>query len=362
MSIMSSRYQLGILGLGEGRSAMSAALNSEEWDLRQVCDVNETLCRQRCAEFGYDHYTLDYEAMLADEAIDAIAIYTPDPLHGRHIRQALAAGKHVICTKPLLSWLDEARAVYEAWAGSGLHVFVGQSTRFFEPMIHQREDYEAGRYGALHTIETAYNSDARWFLDKGWSTRNGFSWLFNFLSHGADLIRWYMPDVDEVMGFGRVAGHAADRDLHAPNTMHFVMRARSGMIARCSGSYVAPALPYDFHPQISCTLRGDTGSGCAEYSNLRYTATFDEAEIHQYDELEPYYFRFEGRSHHAGEYQNYFDYFARCLRDGTTPRPDLIEGLGTIALLQAMDLSMREGRPVRLYDVIDAYGLGDILG
>ena len=43
---------LGVLGLGEGRSIISAGLRSELWDVVQVCDINEELCRARCAEFA----------------------------------------------------------------------------------------------------------------------------------------------------------------------------------------------------------------------------------------------------------------------------------------------------------------------
>src|SRR5690242_17404158 len=96
------KLRLGVLGLGEGRSIISAALNSEHWELACICDLNGDLCRERAAEFRFDRYTTSFDDMLADPAIDAIGIYTPDPLHATHIRQTLEAGKHAICTKPLI--------------------------------------------------------------------------------------------------------------------------------------------------------------------------------------------------------------------------------------------------------------------
>ena len=101
------KYRIGVLGLGEGRSIISATLKSERWDLVNVCDLNEELCKERMKEFGLPGYTLDYKDMLKDDSIDTIGIYTPDQLHGRHIIQALEAGKNVICTKPLLSSLSQ---------------------------------------------------------------------------------------------------------------------------------------------------------------------------------------------------------------------------------------------------------------
>jgi predicted dehydrogenase len=61
---------LGILGLGEGRSTMSAAIESSKWDLKMICDRNEALCRQRADEFKMYEYTTNYQDMLDDEGID----------------------------------------------------------------------------------------------------------------------------------------------------------------------------------------------------------------------------------------------------------------------------------------------------
>jgi len=64
-----------------------------------------------------------------------------------------------------------------------------------------------------------------------------------------------------------------------------------------------------------------------------------------------------GVSHHAGEYQNYIEYFARCLESGATPKPDAVEGIVTVALMQAMDEAAQSGAPVRIKDVLARYNL-----
>ncbi|MCB0058376.1 MAG: hypothetical protein KDE45_15170, partial [Caldilineaceae bacterium] len=70
---------------------------------------------------------------------------------------------------------------------------------------------------------------------------------------------------------------------------------------------------------------------------------------------------FGGNSHHAGEYQNYIEYFARCLAAGETPKPDVAEGVVTVALMQAMDESTQLGRPVQIAEVLARHELGDLL-
>src|SRR6185437_13019374 len=91
--------QIGILGLGEGRSTMSAALQSDRYQLKMICDANEELCKQRSDEFNFPNYTTNYQQMLNDKDIDVIAIYTPDHLHAQHVKQALFHNKNVVCTK-----------------------------------------------------------------------------------------------------------------------------------------------------------------------------------------------------------------------------------------------------------------------
>ena len=80
---------IGILGLGEGRSTMSAAIQSSKVNLKLICDAKKDVCVQRADEFKMYEYTTNYQEMLDDAAIDIIAIYTPDHLHAEHIALAL---------------------------------------------------------------------------------------------------------------------------------------------------------------------------------------------------------------------------------------------------------------------------------
>jgi predicted dehydrogenase len=121
------------MGLGEGRSTMSAALQSDRYELKMICDAKEELCRQRAKEFDFQQYTTRYQDMLDDKSIDVIAIYTPDHLHAEHVKQALQHDKHVVCTKPFIDNLADAKELLELQKKSGKKVFVGQSSRFFEP-------------------------------------------------------------------------------------------------------------------------------------------------------------------------------------------------------------------------------------
>jgi predicted dehydrogenase len=355
---MGNPLGLGVLGLGEGRSIISAGVQSELWNVVYLCDTNEELAKERCAEFGLSRYTTDYEAMLSDPDVEVVGIYTPDHLHADHIIQALDAGKHVICTKPFIDDLSRAHEVMAAQQRSSKQVMVGQSTRFFAPFIRQRQHYDSSALGELVTIEASYSADHRWFLSKPWAKQPAFKWLYGGISHPADLIRWYLPDVSEVMGYAYLSANGRAGGLVNPDTYHFVLKAASGKIARVTGVYSCPTVPEERDSPMTCILRCDRGASQADYHELRYAwKTGEQAVIESFEAQRAYYFRFGGVSHHAGEYQNYIEYFATCLDRGETPKPDASEGIVTVALMQAMEESTGAGAPVKIGDVLNRHGL-----
>jgi predicted dehydrogenase len=352
--------KIGILGLGEGRSTMSAALQSDKVELAMVCDRSIETCEQRAKEFNFHAYTTEHQGMLDNPEIDLIAIYTPDHLHAEHVRQALKAGKHVVCTKPFIDDLADAAELISLAESTGKKIFIGQSSRFFEPAKRQRKDFETGVIGDLITIEAQYHADHRWFLEKPWALEQAFKWLYGGLSHPVDFIRWYLPNIEEVMGYGMISSNGRAAGLKNEDTMHFIFKATDGRIARVSGAYTGPTQPAQRDSGMSTVLRGTEGASQSDYHELRYSVTDKTGEekiIVWGDKTLKYYFRFEGQSHHAGEYQNYLEYVADCIAAGATPYPDVKEGVGTIALLQAMDRSLQTGKPVKINDILNEFGI-----
>ena len=354
------KLSVAILGLGEGRSTISAVLNSNKLELKNICDANEALCKQRCHEFGFIKYATNYDDILKDENIDIVAIYTPDYLHAEHIKMALQSGKHVVCTKPFIDNLHDAKDLLELQQRMNKKVFIGQSSRFFEPAIRQRKDFEEGEIGDLITVESHYHADHRWFLEKKWALENSFKWLYGGLSHPVDFIRWYMPEIEEVMGYGMISFNAKKAGLKNEDVMHFIFRAKDGRVARVSGVYTSPIQPTYRESGMSTVLRGTEGANQADYHELRYAITNKRGEekiITWGDKALKHYFRFEGQSHHAGEYQNYLDYFADSITHGFTAYPDIKEGIGTAALLQAMDKCLSTGKPVLISEILREYDI-----
>ena len=98
----------------------------------------------------------NYEDMLADGNIDAVCIATPDHWHAKQTIDALKAGKHVYCEKPMTHTIDEALAVVDAWKATGKVMQVGVQWTSLPVWDKARELIQQGKLGKVMQLKTAY--------------------------------------------------------------------------------------------------------------------------------------------------------------------------------------------------------------
>ncbi len=345
------RFGFGVVGLGEGKALVKGLDGHPDLHVTAVCDTDETLLADVAHRYRIPYATPDLAALLARPEIDVVAIYTPDALHLHHVAAALAAGKHVICTKPLVTNLAEARAVIAALRERPeLRLMVGQSSRFFGSMQHQRRAYDAGMLGRLSFVEASYVHDMRWFYeDRPWARDPDFDLLRACCSHPVDLVRWYLGDVEEVHAYASRshAGTRAGFDGH--DTYVVNLRTHDGRIGRVLGLFGLEQA-HASRPWIEVGLFGDAGTFVASYPQLEAVIKLvgEPERRESYFEEGYHYFQFEGVNHHAGEFLDYAQHFARCLVTGEPAQPDAIDGFATMATLEAISTSIRTGRPERV--------------
>ena len=103
-----------------------------------------------------------YEALLADDRVDVVHLTTPNHLHYPQVKQALAAGKHVVCEKPLAMTAAESAELLELAERSGLVHCTNFNIRFY-PMVHEaRARVRDGTLGRVFDIHGGYLQD--WLL------------------------------------------------------------------------------------------------------------------------------------------------------------------------------------------------------
>ena len=99
------------------------------------------------------------EAMLADERVDVVHITSPNHLHHPQVAQALAAGKHVVCEKPLAVTSDESAELVELAEQSGLVNCTNFNIRFYPVVLEARERVRAGELGEVWNVHGGYLQD-----------------------------------------------------------------------------------------------------------------------------------------------------------------------------------------------------------
>jgi len=117
---------------------------------------------QAAAALGIATSTGDWQAAVDDPAIDVVHVCVPNDLHRPVTLAALAAGKHVVCEKPLAMDLAEAAELVDAAASSGRVAVLCHNYRFFPMAAEMRLRVTSGTLGTLHAVRGSYLQD--WLL------------------------------------------------------------------------------------------------------------------------------------------------------------------------------------------------------
>jgi len=350
---------IGILGLHEGRTLLLALDRIAHARAVGGCDLEQAKIDSAREAAPDVFYTRDYDALLARPEVDIVAIYTPDAQHGEHIEHAFEAGKDVICTKPLVNSVADAKRILAAARRTGRKLLVGQSTRFFEPFLRQRAAFERGELGAIELADAHYIHRMDWYYAKSpWVARDT-DWIFLGLSHPLDLLRWYLGPIREVQALGSRSKLGKQHGVAGMDVYVVNVVAEDGRLGRALGHYGVHELP-SARNCIELMLYGDAGTSLAQYHDMRYVHTAPDGTELTEDHLyagRHYYFGSEVHGMHYGEFANYAEHFARALIEGQPHAPDLEHGLETFCLMEAARRSATEGKPVALAPLLAELGL-----
>ena len=152
---------------------------------------------------------LNYKDMLASADIDAVVVAGPNATHASMSIEALEAGKHVLCEKPMATTREDAKAMMTAAQKAKKYLMIGLNQRLMPPHVRAKELLKSGRLGKVLAFRTAFKHPG----PEGWSVDAGKSWFFKkgqaFMGvtgdlgvHKADLLRWLLgEEFTEVGGF-----------------------------------------------------------------------------------------------------------------------------------------------------------------
>lgn len=190
------KLRMGVIscsGMAEGH--MEAIRKNPDAELIAVCDIDLEKAKKTARKFGVEHVFQDYRELLSMPEVDAVTIVTPDQLHREMAEEALRAGKHVLCEKPLALTREDCAAITAAAEKADKKFMVGQICRYTPGFKKAKELIDKGVIGDLTFVESEYAHDYTGIIEPGtWRAdplRNG---VVGGGCHAVDLLRWIAGD------------------------------------------------------------------------------------------------------------------------------------------------------------------------
>ena len=280
----------------------------------------------------------DYRKIMADPAIDAVAICSSTATHAQFMIEAAQAGKHIFCEKPVDHTLEKIDAAIAAVKKAGVKCQIGFNRRFDPNFKKVRELVSTGKIGALHTLRIISRDPAP---PPAEYVKGSGGMFLDMTIHDFDMARYLSgSEVEEVYAIGAVLvdpeiGKAGDID-----TAVITLKFANGAIGTIDNSRKA-AYGYDQRVEVF----GSGGMGTTANN------TANAASFHGVDGViseKPLYFFLE----------RYMDSFIAEMSDFITavredkPTPVTVEdGRKPVVIAMAAAKSMKENRPVKCSEI-----------
>ena len=182
------RPKVAIIGLGFGAEFIPIYQRHPNANMAAICQRTQSTLDEIGDKYGVAKRYNDYDALLADPDIDAVHINTAIPDHAAHTIAALKAGKHVACTVPMATSVEDCRQIVELCQETGLKYMMMETVVYSREYLYVKELYDKGEMGKLQFFRSSHVQDMG-----GWPTyweglppmHNGTHAISPTLSHNA---------------------------------------------------------------------------------------------------------------------------------------------------------------------------------
>lgn len=216
-----------------------------------VCDIDAARAEEAGRRWQIPHY-LSFAEMLAHEELDAVSVTTGGFENGADhyepVMQALGAGKHVLCEKPISNNIEEAREMVRTADARGLYFGINLNHRFVPPAARARRWLEEGRLGRPLLINMTMwidnpNESSPWFH------------LRALHPHSLDIMRFFCGEVTRVHAFANHAPKTEGGERVCWSNVQMNLQFANGVVGHLVGSYDAAPR----HHLERCELLGTEG-------------------------------------------------------------------------------------------------------
>jgi predicted dehydrogenase len=332
----------GIAGLGHWGRTMVESVHgtSREFQFAAASTRNPERIAHYCDQHGMRVVT-GFDALLADNTLDAVVIATPNSLHEAQIVAAARAGKHVYVEKPFTLTLAAARRAIAAVERAGVTLAVGLNRRFHPHMIELTRRVRAGELGVISSMIADLTAATGFHRPTGsWRTlaeEEPAGAMVSIAVHLVDAMVNLAGPVREVYCVASNRGGP-----HGDDTTHLMLQFASG----ATGLIYCSVCATRHHRLAVYGTRAFAEVVRPQMNGLRFIPLVEGRASHMAKPPEPEVHELAGFNY-VGES---LDEFARCIRDNT-PFPirhtDILHG---VAVLESAIRSNREKRPVQISD------------
>lgn len=366
------KVRIGIAGTSWWADAMylPAIATHPLADLRGIAGgTRPEHTREFAARWGIANAYDDVETMLDAEPLDALLVLTPNKAHYATAMAAIERGIHVLCEKPLGMTAREARELTEAAERAGLTTMVPFTYRFMPANRYLKALLDEGYLGQPYHLNMRYytgygrSGEYAWRFDVG-EAGSGISGDIG--SHWAYLARWYFGEIEAVTALFTHVVPRGPRPDGAPfevaeDNAHLLLEFANG----ATGSLHMTSLAHEPGPfgqrhEIDLHGSGGTLRAMCDWRTIQRVegCRADETDPHELPIPEEIWAGARRDTVH-NTYRDVFRTqehmqrrFVSAVAAGERVSPDFADGLAIQRVLEAAGRSAREGRRVRIAEIV----------
>ena len=319
---------LGIVGCGRVTRMFHVKAIAQISDLfiGAVSDVDATamnkVMNRNSVPKGYEAY----EGLLADDEIDAIAVNTPPRFHEEMVIQALDAGKHVLCEKPLSSSVEGCHRIRDMRDDTGLVVLPAHNYSFTPGLYTMERLIKEGRIGELVGMRVAFENNLKRYratTDFRIRKQNGLV---------EDVLPHILSVVNPILGhFSEVADvEWTCKTYDVCDNMSATLRTFSGVPVECTMSWTK------FVPRFEVEVTGSDGRLSGEFGLRPYAVELDTDEGNQVFNEKGLGWYLDLLKFKHPSFQNQYIHFVDLIKGRSYPRVTITDEVNILMAIEEL--------------------------
>ncbi|WPP51680.1 Gfo/Idh/MocA family oxidoreductase [Catalinimonas niigatensis] len=153
------KINIAIVGLGFGAEFIPIYQKHPNANMYAICQRTQSKLDEVGDAFGIEKRYTSYEDLLKDPEVDAVHINTPIPDHATQSIKALKAGKHVACTVPMATTVEECEQIVKLTKETGLTYMMMETVVYAREFLFMKELYENGELGKVQFLKASHQQD-----------------------------------------------------------------------------------------------------------------------------------------------------------------------------------------------------------